>query len=118
MLMLTGFAPGSSGFRCPRLLSSRPRLPPSFRRGAFVDDLAHLVDLFFHLLPGAFHRLLAEVDGVGQNFAAFLDALGKRAFQEVDSLAFQERAQVLKHFLVINLLHNFWLFLSRIIRLR
>ena len=75
-----------------------------------MDDLAHLVQLFVHLLFGPFERLLAQVDGVGEQFASFLNALRIDAFLHFDAFALKKAAEVLEELFFIYSVHSRFVF--------
>ena len=75
-----------------------------------MDDLAHLIELFVHLLFGPFERLLAEVDSVGEQFASFLNDLRIDAFLHFDTFTLKKAAEMLKEFFFIYSVHSRFVF--------
>ena len=63
-----------------------------------MNDLAELVEFLVNFNLGASQAVLAGIDGVGKQLAAFLDFLRIAARIEFDSLVFKEALQVLVKF--------------------
>ena len=94
-----GFGPWALAF------GLAPGLDGGFRGRLFVDHLPHPLEVLVHLdfRPG--DALLAEVNGIGQEGAAFLNGRRVAAILHLDSLGFQELTKVLVEFCFLNSFH-------------
>ena len=71
-----------------------------------MDGLPDFVQLLVQPGLGSFQARLAEVDGVGKERTARMDALGITTFLELNSLSFQEFAQVFVKFVFLYWFHK------------
>lgn len=71
-----------------------------------MDCLPQFIHVFIDLGARPFEALLAQIDGIRQKRATFLDAHRVAALGKLDALAFQKSAQVLIKFCFVDAFHN------------
>lgn len=74
--------------------------------GFLVNDLAELVEFLIKFDLGTRQALLADIDGVRKQRAAFLDFLRVTARLELESLGLQEPVQILIKFVFFQSFHK------------
>jgi len=70
-----------------------------------VDELPHLLEFRVNFNFRFFHRLLREIDRLGQERAAASNSLRVGALLEKDAFAFEELAQMLVKFVLLDRAH-------------
>ena len=71
-----------------------------------MNDLTDLVQLLIQALLGTVNAVLADVDSIGEQGTARVDALGVTALGELNSLILQESADMFVKFVFLNGLHR------------
>jgi len=71
-----------------------------------VNNLAHLVQSLVYTRFGAFETFLAQVDGIGEEAAAFLDTFGVTAVFQLDAAVFEELADIVVDFVLLDRFHK------------
>jgi len=71
-----------------------------------MDYLAHLVELLIDLDFGPVQALLAQVDGVGKQRTALVDAVRVTALLQFDASGSEETFEVVEKLVLIEWFHN------------